>query len=324
MNRRELMALTASAAFAPVAWPWAAGAQRRAKIPRVGIIDDAPVWNDFRQALRDAGYVEGQTIAFEYRTTDGKPEGLAAAAAELARLPVDVIATYGTPAGRAAKAATTTVPIVAISVGDPVRAGLVQSLAHPGGNVTGNTILGPDLGPKRLQLLKEVIPSVARVAFLWNPDNESNVVMRDELRAAAPGLGLHLILAEARSTSEFAPAFQTILNERADAILTTNDFVHQRNIGLIMEFTTRNRMPGMFQSRDSVVAGGLMSYGATFAELFRHGASYVQKILQGAKPEDLPVRQPERFELIINLKTAKAFGLNIAESFLLRADEVIE
>jgi len=324
MNRREWMALTASAAFAPVAWPRAAGAQRRAKIPRVGIIDDAPVWNSFRQALREAGYVDGQTIAFEYRVADGKPEGLAAAAAELARLPVDVIAVYGTPAGRAAKAATTTVPIVAISVGDPVRAGLVQNLAHPGGNVTGNTILGADLSPKRLQLLKEMIPALSRVAFLWNPDNESNVVMRDELRAAAPGLGLDLITAEARGPGDFAQAFQTILNERADAVLTTNDFVHQRNIGLILEFTTRNRLPGMFQTRDNVVAGGLLSYGASFAELFRHGASYVQKILQGTKPEDLPVRQPERFELIINLKTAKAFGLKIAESFLLRADEVIE
>ena len=189
MKRREFIALLGGAA-AP-AFPLAARARNsgRTKIPRIGIIDDGPIWEPFRQALREAGYVEGQTIAFEYRRADGNPERLAAAAAELARLPVDVIATYGTPASRAAKAATSTIPIVMISVGDPVRAGLVQSLARPGGNVTGNTILSPDLGPKRLQLVKEIIPSAARVALLWNPDNVSNAVILEQMRDAAPGAG---------------------------------------------------------------------------------------------------------------------------------------
>lgn len=321
MKRREFMLLGCSA----VAWPLSARGQTRgAAIPRVGIIDDAPAWNYFRQFLKEGGYIEGQTIVYEYRVAEGKPERLAVAAAELARLPVDVIATFGTPAGSAAKAATTSIPIVAISVGDPVRAGLVKSLARPGGNVTGNTILGPDLSPKRLQLIKEVIPSVSRVAFLWNPDNASNAVILDELRAAAPTLGIKLASVEARSQSDFDRAFETILNDRPDAILTTNDPLHQRNIGTIIKFMTQNRLPGSFQTRENVVAGGLMSYGASFPELFKHGASYVQKILQGTKPEDLPVRQPERFELVINLKTAKTLGLKVPESFLLRADEVIE
>jgi putative ABC transport system substrate-binding protein len=290
----------------------------------VGIIDDAPVWNYFRQFLQEVGYIEGRTIVYEYRVAEGKPEQLAVAAAELARLPVDVIATFGTPGGNAAKMATTSIPIVAISVGDPVRAGLVKSLGRPGGNVTGNTILGPDLSPKRLQLIKEVIPSVSRVAFLWNPDNASNAAILDELRAAAPTLGIKLTSVEARSQSDFNRAFETILNDRPDAILTTNDPLHQRNISTIIKFMTQNRLPGSFQTRENVVAGGLMSYGASFPELFRHGASYVQKILQGTKPEDLPVRQPERFELAINLTTAKSLGLKVPESFRLRADEVIE
>ena len=235
-----------------------------------------------------------------------------------------MIATFGTPAALAAKRATTSIPIVAISVGDPVRSGLVTNLARPGGNITGNTILGPDLGPKRLQLIKEVVPSISRVALLWNPDNASNAVMLDELRVAAPSLGLRLISVEARKPADFDPAFAKIESEQAEAVLTTNDPFHQRNITQIIDFMTRARVPGIFQTRENVVAGGLMSYGASFSELFRQGASYAQKILQGAKPEDLPVQQPARFELVINLKTAKALGLRLSESFLLRADEVIE
>ena len=305
--------------------PRAARAQQRGeRIPHVGIIDDAPIWDAFRKGLRDLGRIEGQNVIYDYRVAEGDPARLATAAAELVRLPVDVLATFGTPASRAAKAATTTIPVVAISVGDPVRAGLVASLARPGGNVTGNTILGPDLGPKRLQLIKEVIPSISRVAFLWNPDNASNVVILEELRAAAPTLGLELIAVEARMPGDFERAFATIVDRRAEAVLTTNDPLHQTNIAAIIETMNRNRLPGVFQTRENVAAGGFMSYGASFSELFRQSASYVDKILRGTRPEDLPVQQPERFELVVNVKTAKALGINLPESFLLRADEVIE
>jgi putative ABC transport system substrate-binding protein len=322
MQRREFITLLGGAA---AAWPRVVRAQPRGtKIPRVGIIDDAPIWNYFRQALRDIGYIEGQNIAFEYRVAEGKPERLAAAAAELVRLPVDVIAVFGTPASLAAKVATTSIPIVAISIGDPVRIGLVTSLARPGGNVTGNTILGPDLSSKRLELLKEVIPSVSRVVFLWNPDNASNAAILDELRVAAPALGLKLISVAVRSSGGFDRAFATIVSERPDAILTTNDPLHQSNIVRVIDFMTKNGLAGFFQTRENVVAGGLMSYGASFPDLFRQGASYVHKILQGTKPEDLPVQQPTKFELVINLKTAKAIGVAVPESILLRADEVIE
>ena len=322
MRRREFITLLGGAA---AAWPLVARAQQRpTKIPRIGIIDDAPIWDHFRKALHDLGYVEGQNIVIEYRAAQGEPARLVQAARELAGIPVDVIVEFGSPAARAAQMATTTIPIVMISIGDPVRAGFVASLARPGGNMTGNTILGPDLSPKRLQLLKEVIPSVSRAAFLWNPDNASNVVIRDELQAAMPKLGMSLISVAVRSTSEFDTAFAAMLREHPDALLMTNDPFHQLHIQKIIAFLAENRIPGMFQTRENVLAGGFMSYGASLPELFRRGASYVHKILQGTRPADLPVEQPTKFELIINLKAAKAIGLTVSEPILLRADEVIE
>jgi putative ABC transport system substrate-binding protein len=325
MRRREFIALLGGTAAASLVWPRATRAQQRGKkIPRIGIIDDAPIWQHFREALRQAGFVEGQSIAYEYRTAAGDPARLATAATELAALPVDLIATFGTPASRAAKAATSTIPIVAISVGDPIRAELVQSFARPGGNVTGNTILGPDLSPKRLQLIKEVVPTVARIAFLWNPDNASNAAMLDELRPAARALGLSLTDVPARRVDDFDPAFTAMLKARSDAMLMTNDPFQQQHVRKVIDFTLAHRLPGIFQTRENVAAGGLMSYGASFSELFRNGAAYALKILQGTRPEDLPVLQPERFELVINVKTARAIGLHITESFLLRCDEVIE
>jgi putative ABC transport system substrate-binding protein len=246
------------------------------------------------------------------------------AATELVALPVDVIATYGTPASRAAKAATQAIPIVMISVGDPVRAGLVQSLAHPGGNVTGNTILSSDLAPKRLQLIKEIIPSAAHVALLWNPDNVSSVVNLEQLRAAAPQLGLGFTAVEARSPAELAGALATLARERIDVVLVTNDPVHQNSVEQIIAFLTQRNLPAMFQNRENVAAGGLMSYGASLPALFRQGAFLVHKILQGTKPADLPVQTPQQLELVINLKTAKAIGVSISESVLQRADGVIE
>jgi putative ABC transport system substrate-binding protein len=322
MRRREFITLLGGAA---AAWPLVARAQQRpTKIPRIGIIDDAPIWDHFRKALHDLGYVEGQNIVIEYRAAQGEPARLVQAARELAGIPVDVIVEFGSTAARAAQMATTTIPIVMISIGDPVRAGFIASLARPGGNMTGNTILGPDLSPKRLQLLKEVIPSVSRAAFLWNPDNASNVVIRDELQAAMPKLGMSLISVAVRSTSEFDTAFAAMLREHPDALLMTNDPFHQLHIQKIIAFLAENRIPGMFQTRENVLAGGFMSYGASLPELFRRGASYVHKILQGTRPADLPVEQPTKFELIINLKAAKTIGVTVPESILLRADEVIE
>jgi ABC-type uncharacterized transport system substrate-binding protein len=320
-RRRELITLLAGAA---VAWPIAARTQQLAKIPRIGIIDDSPIWNAFRHGLRDLGYLEGQNIAFDYRYAGGLPDRLAWVAVELVRRPVDLIATFGTPPTLAAKQATTTIPIVMMGVGDPVGAGLVSSLARPGGNITGNTILAPEVAGKRLQLFKELIPSLSRVAFLWNPDNASHPAQLAELRVAVETLGIKLLPVPVRSSDEFDNAFAAMIGERPDAFLMTNDPFHQLSIGRIMDFLANNRLPGMFVTREVVVAGGVLSYGASLPDLFRRGASYAHKILQGTKPADLPVEQPVKFELVINLKTAEAIGLSIPESFLLRADEVIE
>jgi putative ABC transport system substrate-binding protein len=319
MRRREFITLLGGAA---AAWPLSVRAQQ--KITRIGIIDDSPIWNAFRKALGDLGYVEGQNIAFEYRYAGGLPDRLSWVAAELARLPVDLIATYGTPASRAAKEATKTIPIVMMNIGDPVGAGLVASLARPGGNITGNTLLGPDVAGKRLQILKEVIPSLSRPAFLWNPDNASHPAQLAELEAAASILGMTLAPVAVRRADDFDGAFATILSEHADAFLMTADALHQISSAKIIDFLINNRLPGMFYTREIVVAGGLMSYGASVPDLFRRGALYVHKILQGTKPADLPVEQPTKFELAVNMKTAKAIGITVPESFLLRADEVIE
>jgi putative ABC transport system substrate-binding protein len=321
MKRREFMALVVGTA----ALPSSARAQQAARrIPRIGIIDDTPLWDAYRQGMHERGYVEGKSVAYEYRASDGKPERLAAVAADLIGLPVDLIATYGTPPSLAAKAATSTIPIVAISVGDPVATGLVRSLAHPGGNVTGNTIISPDLAPKRLQLVKEVIPSATRVALLWNPDNPSSKVLFDQLRDAAPAQGLAFSSAAARNGSELDGAFSEMMRQRPDAVLLTSDPLHQSHMQKIIALLFRYGLPGMFQTRDTVAAGGLMSYGPNFPDMFRQAAFFTDKILHGVKPADLPVQTPQRFELAINLKTARAIGLKIPDAVLLRADEVIE
>jgi putative tryptophan/tyrosine transport system substrate-binding protein len=324
MKRREFIALVGSGGLLLTAKVGRARAQQPAKIPRIGILDDAPMWQAFRQALRDLGYVEGQNIAYEYRYGEGVPDRLATVAAELLRRPVDLIATYGTPATHAAKEATATIPIVMIGVGDPVRAGLVASLARPGGNITGNTVLSPDLGPKRLQILREVIANVTRVVYLANPDNASNVATLNETKIAASEVGTVLIPVEVRAVGDFDPAFAAIMRERPDAILVSNDPFHQLHIGRIIEFLAKNRLPAMFQSKESVAAGGFIAYGPNLPDLFRRAAAYVHRILQGTKPADLPVELPTKFDLAVNLKTAKALGLELTPTFIARADEVIE
>jgi putative ABC transport system substrate-binding protein len=321
-RRRDFITLLGGAA---AAWPLAARAQESvSKMPRIGIIDPAAIWDPFRQALRALGYVEGRDIAIEHRSAEARPERLVAAATELAQLPVDVIVTFGSPATQAAKQATTTIPIVMVGIGDPVRAGFVASLAHPGGNITGNTILGPEVAAKRLQLLKLAVPTMSHVAFLWNPDNPSHAPYLDKWKAAAPALGVQMLFVAVRRPDELDSAFAAMIRERPDAFTMTADLLHQLHIGWIIDFLARNRLPGMYQVRENVVAGGLMSYGASFADLYRRAAGYVHKILQGARPADLPVEQPTKFGLTVNLKTAKSLGLTIPESFLLLADEVIE
>jgi putative tryptophan/tyrosine transport system substrate-binding protein len=320
-TRRHLIKLLGGAA---AAWPVAAYAQQPARVPRIGIIDDAPMWHSFRQTLREFGYVEGQSINYEYRYSEGVPDRLAAAVGELVRRPVDLIAAYGTPPIEAAKAATTTIPILMIGVGDPVRVGLVASLARPGGNITGNTVLSPDLTAKRLQLLREAIPTVARVAYLTNPDNAGTLEVLAEMKLAAPAAGMALIGVELGSSSHFDAALAVMLRERTEVLLVSNDPLHQLHVGRIIDFLAKNRIAGMFQSKEHVAAGGFIAYGASLPDLFRRAAAYAHRILQGAKAADLPVELPTKFDLAINLKTARALGLDLAPLLVARADEVIE
>jgi putative ABC transport system substrate-binding protein len=282
------------------------------------------MWHSFRQALREFGYVEGQSVNYEYRYSEGMPDRLATVVGELVRRPVDLIAAYGTPPIEAAKAATTTIPIVMIGVGDPVRVGLVASLARPGGNITGNTVLSPDLGAKRLQLLREAIPTVSRVAYLTNPDNAGTLEVLAEMKLAAAAAGMVLIGVELGSSSDFDAALTVMLPERTEVLLVSNDPLHQLHVGRIIDFLANNRIADMFQSNDKAAAGGLIAYGASLPDLFRRAALYAHRILQGAKPADLPVELPSKFDLAINLKTAKALGLTVPDTLLARADEVIE
>jgi putative ABC transport system substrate-binding protein len=322
MRRRELIAFTGVAALV---WPLAARAQRpTGKIARIGIIDDSPSWDPFRQQLRELNYVEGQNLAYVYLRTDGSPAQLDAAASALVQVPVNVIVAFGTPRAQAAQRATKTIPIIAISIGDPVAAGLVTSLAHPGGNVTGNTILGPDIVTKKLQILKDAVPAVTRIAYLWNPDNLATADILQDLRNAAPLFHMTVVSLAARTTLDFDRVFAQMSSDRPDAVLMTSDPVHQAYMPAIIDFLLRNRIAGLFQARENVAAGGLMSYGVSLSNLFRMGALYTDKILRGIKPEDLPIAQPVTFEFVINLKTAKAIGLEIPTTVIARADEVIE
>jgi putative ABC transport system substrate-binding protein len=302
----------------------AAEAQPATTIPRIGLLADATPWEFLRLELRDLGYVEGKSIALEERSSQGRGELFPDLASELVRLNANIIVTWGTPATLAAKRATTTIPIVMASVGDPVSSGLVSSLAHPGGNVTGLTVIGPGLAAKRLELLKDAVPNMSRVAFLWNPANPDQKSSFDEVRAGARALGVTLHSVEARTREELEQALAAMKQSRPSALLMTADGVHQRYIGQIVSFTLETRLPAMYQLKEAVDRGGLMSYGTSLPDLGRRAAHYVDKILKGAKPADLPIEQPTKFELVINLKTAKALGLTIPPSLLLRADQVIE
>jgi putative tryptophan/tyrosine transport system substrate-binding protein len=331
MRRREFITLVAGAA---ASWPLATRAQQ-AKVPRIGYLvtgllesSEGRLFLDaFRQGLHERGYVEGQNIAIEVRAANGEIERFPALASELVRLKVDLIVAANTPAARAVLQATTTIPIVVTVMGDPVRDGLVASLARPGGNITGLTFLGPELVPKRLALLKQALPTASQVAALWHPGAFGERTMSDmmkETEAAARSLGMHLRLVAVQGPDEFERAFSTIGEERADALIVFPSpmlFLERRRI---VDLAAKHRLPSMAMGREFVELGGLMSYGASIADLFRRGATYVDKIVKGANPADLPVEQPTKFDLVINLKTTRELGLTISREFLLLADEVIE
>ena len=327
MKRREFITLIGGAA----AWPFAARAQQMGKVPRIGYLGSSspslePHFVEaFRQKLRELGHIEGENIAIEYRWAEGQDRRLPELAAELVRLQPNVIVTAGTPGALAAMQATKTIPIVMASSGDPVGAGLVTSLARPGGHVTGFTIVGPQIEGKRLDLLKEAVPELSRVAVLWNPSNPALVSYFDTIENAGRTLRISLDpVAEVRRADELDNAFFAIASARPRALLVVADRFLLAHRKRIVEFAVAKRLPGMFPYREYVEAGGLMSYAPSNIELFRGAATYVDKILKGAKPGDLPVQEPTKLELIVNLKTSKAIGLTVPESFLLRADELIE
>ncbi len=276
----------------------------------------------FRQGLRELGWIEGTNVAMEYRFNPGE-DRLPDLAAELVRLKMDVIVTWGTPASRAAKQATTTISIVSYSI-DPVRTGLVASLARLGGNITGIATIHSDLAGKRLELLSEVVPKISRPLVLWNPANPGTAVDWRDTQAAAPSLGVKLKPFEVRSLNELEVALATMTRERGNALFVLHDFLMFDHRTRIADFALKNRLPTIFSVREYVEAGGLMSYGINFPELWRRGAVFVDKIFKGAKPANLPVEQPTKFELVINLKTAKQIGLKIPPDVLMWADEVIK
>jgi putative ABC transport system substrate-binding protein len=314
-----------------LAAPLAAEAQQAGKVYRVGYLTAGSVTANprvleaFRQGLRDLGWVEGQNIVIEYRSAEGRFDRLPDLAAELVRLKVDVIVAAPTPAALAAKNATGTVPIVGVSLTEPVGLGLIGSLARPGGNVTGVSYsVGTDIFGKDLELLKEVVPKVRRVAVLSNPDGPAQPLTISNIKGAARSLGLQLLLLEARAPGDFDGAFAAMARERVGALFVVTDPMFIPHRTRLTDLAAKNRLPSIFTQRADVEAGGLMSYGPNFADMYRRAATYVDKILRGAKPADLPVEQPTKFELVINLKTANALGLTIPRSVLARADEVIQ
>jgi ABC-type uncharacterized transport system substrate-binding protein len=326
MKRREFITLIGGAA---VAWPFVARAQQSGKLATIGcLVPGTPSSHGqwfavFVQRLRELGWIEGRTVAVEYRWAEGRSERFAEIAAEFVQRKVDVIVTASTAAVLAAKQATSVIPIVFAAAGDPVGIGLVASLARPGGNVTGLSLQQIETVGKRLELLREVVPGLGRLAVLANVGNPLVVLDMGEVQATARTLGLEVIILEIRRGEDIAPAFEA-LKGRAEALYVVVDPLVGTHRIRINTLVLAARLPTMHTQRESVELGGLMSYGANFPDLFRRAADYADKILRGAKPADIPVEQPTKFDLVINLTTAKALGLTIPESFLLRADEVIE
>src|SRR5215510_454765 len=307
-----------------------AHARQAGKVPRIGFLSPfspsaTALWLEaFRQGLRDLGWVEGKNISIEYRYAEGRNERLPDLAADLVRLKVDIIVTAVTPDALAAKNATRTIPIVMAASGDPVASGLVDSLARPGGNITGLSQMNPELAGKRLELLKEIVPKLSRVAVFWNPQDQMSTISWNELQTPARPLGVQLHPVEIRSSSDFDKAFEDATRARAGALAIMPAPVFVTNLNRIADLAAKSRLPSIFHLKEFVDAGGLVAYGTDRSDLFRRAATFVDKILKGTKPQDLPVEQPLKFELVISLKTAKQIGLTIPPNVLVRADKVIK
>jgi putative tryptophan/tyrosine transport system substrate-binding protein len=324
VNRRRLGPIIALV----LVRPWAAMGQPAARLPRVGVIGEQSVGEArieaFRQGLRDLGYVDGQNIVIDYRYLKGQVDQAQGFAMELVRLQPDVLVVGGTVAAQAAKAATATVPIVFAAVADPVASGLVGSLARPAGNVTGLSVLGPQLSAKQLELLKATVPRVGRVGVLFNPANPATAAIVAGTRQAARALALQLQVIEVRRSGELAGAFSAMVASKVGAVLVVSDPLFGGDLVHLSDLAAANRLPAIYSRREFAEAGGLLAYGSSFSENYRRAAGYVDKILRGARPADLPVEQPTRFELVINQKTARAIGITVPQPVLLRADEVIQ
>ena len=325
-KRREFITLLGGTA----AWPLAARAQQAGKVHRIGVLETISTtlnvanFYALREGLRQLGYAEGQNLVIEYRSADGRDDRFPGLARELLALKVDVIVTRGTPAAKAVKNATSTVPVVMMASGDPVGVGLVTSLARPGGNITGLSAIVGELSPKRLELIREIVPGLARIAVLANTSNDA--VRRDwaRIETAARSLGVQSQLLDLRESDALGPTFDDASARRADALVVVIDAITQANQQRIVDLAMKHRLPAIYSSREFVDAGGLISYGVSYPDLYRRAATYVDKILKGTKPSDLPVVQPTKFELVINLKTAKALGIEVPPSLLALADGVIE
>jgi len=321
-----LIALTSC--LGPLAFPSPADAQQPASPRHVGVLlvgwspEDKEV-QEFRQGLRDAGYGEGRDVVIEWRSANGDYNRIPQLAADLVESKVDVVVADSTLAAQALKRVTSTIPIVMARVADPVGSGLVASLAHPGGNVSGLSLMLPEISSKRLELLKEMIPRLTRVAVLWNPATPWHPKVIEDLKAAAPSLAIELSFVSVRTPEQFDPAFSAVSRAHAQALYLIEDGLFEIHRPTLAKLAYKARLPTIYGNRAFVDEGGLMSYGPSAGDLFRRSAGYVDKILKGAKPAELPIEQPTKFELAVNLKTARALGLTIPESILLRADEVI-
>ena len=324
LDRRTFISSVASMLFVA---QHTAHSQEAQKVYRIGVLEAVPASNNIanldalRKGLRNFGYIEGRNLIIEYRSTDGRAERFRELAAELVRSKVDLIVARGTPATTAARSATATIPVVMATMGDPRLN--VESFAHPGGNVTGVTTFSTELTAKRIELLKELVPGMARVALLHNMGNPAVPPEWEEARRAAQSLGIQAQLLDVRSSEDLRRAFAIAIQQRVDAIVIGADGLTQAHQNEIVDLTARNRLPAVYPARDFVESGGLVAYAVNYPDLYLQVARYIDRILKGANPADLPVEQPTRFELVINLKTAKALGLTIPQALLLRANDVI-
>ena len=327
IGRRELLVALGGAA---PAWPLSARAQQVTKVYRIGMLEttsqiaNATNLNAFRERLRELGYVEGRNLVIDYRSAEGQPDRFPALASELVGLKADLITTRGTPAVLAAKNATSTIPVVMTAIGEAVQTGVVASIARPGGNITGLSSFVLDVSSKRLELMSEMVRSLRRIGYLSELNNAMSQLEWNNVQKAAQSLRVETHPLDVRRTEDFGRAFNLAVETHDDALIVGIGGIVQANMSIVFELTARHRLPAIYSSREYVEAGGLMSFGANYPDLYRRAATYVDKIFKGIKPSDLPIEQPTKVELAINLKTAKALGLDLPPSLITRADEVIE